>query len=382
MAAIILHASGTPRFVALAAPSDIETLAGDEINSTSRSGKNALYNNVYLQSKIWTDDLLGELDGMERIYFAPDGYFHRLAIEYMPPAERFEMYRLTSTRRLIETPSSLSPDAGALLVGGVNYDLDKAPGDESRNDAAAYSHYIGKSFPKLSAETDETKIIYSERANPADSLITASMASEFSFRTSAPGYASILVSTHGDFCSSASSPTDIKPEVEDQAMSQNVIAFAGVNTHLSDRAFDPETHFDGILSAKELSEIDLTSCRLFTISACQSARGEISSDGVFGLQRGLKNAGVGAMLLSLWNVNSEATSALMQAFYRHLSHGLTIRQAFDKARADLMVDRLETAEVYEFDPATMSTRAVTITRNKSFNEPQFTHSFILIDALE
>lgn len=385
MAALVLKPNGKPSFVPLTSPEEILSLVGKEMQSTDRTNKDKLYDDENLHSLVWTEDLMKTLSGTKRIYFAPDGYLQRLAIEYMPPVEDFELYRLTSTRKLMETPSVLVSTSPMLFVGGVNYDLDKNPGDVANNDASAYTNYIGKSFPRLSEFSNEAKSIHDSRCNNADTLIVASKASENLFKELASNYESILVSTHGDFCASNPIPTDIKTSEEDETLSQNIIAFAGVNSYLQDGNFNAANHYDGLLSAKELSQLDLSKCKLFTISACQSALGHISSDGVFGLQRGLKNAGVDTMLLSLWNVNSDATAVLMESFYGHLKEGLSIHKAFAFARNDLMTMQsgVENTEVtYVFDPATMSSRPVQQSSSKSFTAPQYVNAFIMIDALD
>ncbi len=205
MAALVLKSTGEPSFVSLPPPDEILSVAGDEIQTTDRSNKDKLYEDKNLHNLIWTKDLLNSLAGIERIYFAPDGYLHRLAMEYMPPVENYELYRLTSTRRLMDKPTELASNTPTLFVGGVNYDLDKAPGNEADNDASAYTNYIGKSFPRLSDSSNEAKSIYDYRHNKADTLIVASKASEHIFKKMASNYESILVSTHGDFCSSAES---------------------------------------------------------------------------------------------------------------------------------------------------------------------------------
>lgn len=385
MAALILKSSGSPAFVALTPPDEVLSFSGKEMQSTDRSGKDRLYNDPEMQKLIWTESLLNALAGIRRIYFAPDGYLHRLAIEYLPAVEPYELYRLTSTRRLMEKPSQLAADAPALFIGGINYDLDKAPGDSADNDVSAYRNYIGKSFPRLSDFSNEARTIYDFRGNSRDTLVMASNASEAVFKQIAPGYPSILVSTHGDFCNSQPIPTDIKTLSGNETMSENIIAFAGVNSYLHDRDFTAENHYDGLLSAREIAQLDLRECVLFTISACQSALGHISSDGVFGLQRGLKNSGVDVMLLSLWNVNSEATSQLMKYFYSHLRDGRGIGAAFALARKDLMNKPVEVGDAvtsFVFDPATMASVPVQSLETKSFNMPQYVDAFILIDAIE
>lgn len=381
MGALFLKQFGKPMFVPLTSPDKILAIAGKFLGSTNRKDKDKLYSDSTLQSLVWTPELRQTIEGICRLYFAPDGYLHRLAIEYMPQVEDVEMYRLSSTRRLME-PAVPTPTVNSMLAfGAINYDLDKSPGKVETNDSTAFSNYIGKSFPKLNESTDETKAILAERNNPADSIVYGAKASEFAFRHLAPAYSSILLSTHGDFCANTPIETDLKPTISDDGMSKSILAFSGINSHLKDSEFDASTQSDGILSAKELSLLDLSKCRLFAASACQSALGEITSDGVFGLQRGLKNAGVDAMLLSLWNVNSEATSVLMKRFYHNLNSGMSLKKSLEEARKALMVDnRIETID-YVFDPATMAYKSVN-TKGNSFNAPQYANAFILIDAID
>ena len=381
MGALILKPTGKPQFIRLTSPDKIMSIAGEALNSTNRNFKDKLYSDETIQSLVWTDTLLPVLEKVKKIYFAPDGYLHRLAIEYMPQVEGKDLYRLTSTRSLMEERKEYSYTDPILAFGDINYDLDKSPGQSAGNDKTAFLNYIGTQFPRLSAAHDETKSIILNRNIPEDSRISASEASEGQFRNLSPGYHTILISTHGDFRKKVPVSTDIKPVMADDVMSESILAFAGINSYLTEQRFDASNNYDGILSARELSQIDLTECRLFTASACQTALGEITSDGVFGLQRGLKNAGVEAMLLSLWNVNGEATSELMRSFYENLGSGMSIHNAFKAARKKLLSgDAAETVS-YIFDAATMASRSVVV-KNKVFDSPQYSNAFILIDAID
>jgi len=57
--------------------------------------------------------------------------------------------------------------------------------------------------------------------------------------------------------------------------------------------------------------LDLSSTNIVVLSACNTALGEITSEGVWGLQRAFKQAGVQTIVMSLWQVDDEATSVFM-----------------------------------------------------------------------
>lgn len=92
------------------------------------------------------------------------------------------------------------------------------------------------------------------------------------------------------------------------------------------------------------------------LSACETRLGKLSDDGVFGLQRGFKNAGVHTLMMSLKNVYDESTAEMMVSFYKHYISGATKREALVKAQEDV--------------------------RNKGFVDAKYWASFILLDAID
>ncbi len=64
------------------------------------------------------------------------------------------------------------------------------------------------------------------------------------------------------------------------------------------------------------------------LSACQTGLGEITGEGVIGLQRGFKEAGAQTIVMSLWKVSDEATQMLMIEFFQNLIAGQPKRAAF------------------------------------------------------
>lgn len=104
------------------------------------------------------------------------------------------------------------------------------------------------------------------------------------------------------------------------SLTRSGLILAGANRVIRDRIITPGQE-DGILTAREISFLDLRKVDLVVLSACQTGLGEISGEGVFGLQRGFKKAGVHTIVMSLWSVDDEATQILMEEFYRNIIKG-------------------------------------------------------------
>lgn len=111
---------------------------------------------------------------------------------------------------------------------------------------------------------------------------------------------------------------------------------------------------DGFLYADEIAGLDMASCELVVLAACNTALGVITQDGILGIQSAFKDAGVKGMLLTLWSVNDKATSEFMKSFYTHLFAGKSRHDAFKLARHDMM-------------------------KSKDFNDPIYWAPFIMLD---
>lgn len=389
MGGLVLRKIGSPHWISMISPDDFMEYEingrtnKERLYSTDGKLKNALYNDSAFYSLIWNKGLKKAISNCNKVYFAPDGYLHQLAIEYMIPRElaNVDFYRLTSTRRLLES-SKLRTDA-ALVVGGVKYDSDSLDNNMRDNDAAAYAYLkdVHAHFDYLPGSLDEIDSILSYRSCPRDTLLVGAHATEYAFRKLCSLYPIITISTHGYFgASEIPQGTDLKPCLSDEALSQSVIVFTGANTSLGSQSFNPQK-IDGVVSARELSLMNMSKVDLAVISACETGLGYVTADGVYGIQRGLKNAGVGCLLVSLWNVNDRATCFLMSHFHKNLRLGMSVYKAFMKARACLMPiasqDGGRTTMV--FDSSTLSQKNIS---EDDYSDPQYRNAFVLIDALE
>jgi len=106
------------------------------------------------------------------------------------------------------------------------------------------------------------------------------------------------------------------------------LALAGAN-HAWQGEKLPKGVEDGILTSRDVSRMNLMNTELVVLSACQTGLGDVKgSEGVYGLQRAFKMAGVRYLLMSLWKVPDESTKEFMVTFYKQLLSGESIRESY------------------------------------------------------
>ena len=77
-----------------------------------------------------------------------------------------------------------------------------------------------------------------------------------------------------------------------------------------------------MLTAEDVSGLDLLATELVVLSACETGLGEVrTGEGVFGLRRAFVLAGAKTLVMSLWKVPDAQTRELMEDFYRRILQG-------------------------------------------------------------
>ena len=376
-----------PQFIEIAKSSDIlekqlggfwgptikECMTYQRTDDNLRRYKDILYTDSILFHQIWTPQLMNAIGDAKNVYFAPDGFLHQLAIEYMIPDTLKDCYRLSSTRVLTKKKEPI--DYSKLLVcGGMDYHSKLNP-HTSGNDERAYRFFAGNgSVNDLPGAVKEVHTIMDVRHNAADTLLTGDKATDENFmQLLSQHYPLVHISTHGYFAGMMDSGTDLKPATTDRTMSMSGLIFAGASSALTDREFNTSL-FDGVLSASEVAKFDMRGTELVTLSACQTALGTITADGVFGMQRALKMAGAKGLMVSLWSVSDLSSYKLFSFFYEELNNQQEkdIHKAWKVARKKLVdykyyhpyfnIETLD-EDVYEM----------------GFDNPYHTFPYILID---
>ncbi|MGQ0541296.1 MAG: CHAT domain-containing protein [Blastocatellia bacterium] len=99
--------------------------------------------------------------------------------------------------------------------------------------------------------------------------------------------------------------------------------------------------YDGLLTVRDVYDLDLGNCDLAVLSACETGISEIArGEELLGLIRGFLCAGAANILLTLWQVDDEVSTDLMIEFYKHLAEGLTFSAALTKVQRKMVADGL------------------------------------------
>ena len=115
-------------------------------------------------------------------------------------------------------------------------------------------------------------------------------------------------------------------------MLRSGLALAGANTWLKAGNL-PEEAEDGLLTAEDVTGLDLLATELVVLSACETGLGQVHvGEGVFGLRRAFVLAGAKTLVMSLWKVPDEPTRELMEAFYGRLLAGQGRAEALREAQ--------------------------------------------------
>lgn len=295
----------------------------------------------------------------DNVYFSPMGLLHQMNIEVFQDVngkranEKWNLHRVSSTRELcMENPEiELS---SAALYGNLTYEMDStAMVAQSRAYRRADSYTPTRGFVadstmragwnKLPATSSEISTIRSTmQANGIEtSVYTLDEGTEESFKAlSGKEIPIIHIATHGFFYKDEE--TKGKAFFETLSMSHNnqpdnSLKRSGLILAGAQKAWlgepIPDNVEDGVLLAEEIATMDLTGTDLVVLSACETGLGEITSEGVFGLQRAFKKAGVQTLIMSLWKVDDNATSLFMQTFYKQWLGGKSKHAAFLDAQA-------------------------------------------------
>ena len=295
-----------------------------------------------LSQQLWAP-LQGAIGSAPQLILSPDGLLTLVPFAALPNADgRFllESHRLayvTSGRELIRgTGSTVSHPSELVLVANPAYD-DKRSGAGEAVAALRSRDFRNHFSPLPGTEREAQEIPPLISAEPAKKQVAVGQAATEALVKSTKSPRILHLATHGFFLEDKPLPIETlrggfgslqpTPVISyENPLVRSGLAFAGAN-----QATQVTEGDDGILTALEVTGMDLHGTDLVVLSACETAVGTVQTgEGVFGLRRAFALAGAKNLLMSLWPVDDALTAEQMKAFYRNLQTlppGDALRQA-------------------------------------------------------
>jgi tetratricopeptide (TPR) repeat protein/CHAT domain-containing protein len=307
------------------------------------------------------DKLLPAFGGSNRLLLAPDGDLTRLPFEILPDADGrllLEQYRISylscgrDVLRFGATSTRLPADA--LVVADPLFDLaaDGAAVPTSPHGTPRCSRDIRqcglhfRRLPGTRAEGEQIAALLGVRPWLEFDALEGRLKEIRSPRV-------LHLATHGFFLedqphdpnkerddlgrvgSEAASFGRLGGALPENPLLRSGLALAGAQTWLDGAALPSEAE-DGLLTAEDVTGLDLLDTELVVLSACDTGLGEIrTGEGVLGLRRAFIVAGARTLVVSLWKVPDEQTRELMIDFYTRVLSGQAVADALRQAQLSM-----------------------------------------------
>ncbi|HRI61783.1 MAG TPA: CHAT domain-containing protein, partial [Saprospiraceae bacterium] len=312
--------------------------------------------------------IVPHLSGVKKVYFSPSGLLHRVNLSAIPVSEDTvladlcQLVQLGSTRQLVAPGTTTDfPTRDAVLFGGIIYDADSTTVNDSDTirSSTIFRGELDFSMTDTSLRGGSWKYLKATQKEAADigdlmrangfapAIRSGHAATEDFFKSIGQGTPSpriLHLATHGFFFPDpASTNVDRRSlegepvfKISDHPMIRSGLILANAN-YAWKGGHVPEGKDDGILTAYEISQMNLSGTELVVLSACETGLGQIrGNEGVYGLQRAFKIAGAKYLLMSLWQVPDKHTQELMTIFYQKwLGEKQDIRAAFRGAQMEM-----------------------------------------------
>jgi tetratricopeptide (TPR) repeat protein/CHAT domain-containing protein len=305
-----------------------------------------------LYSRIW-EPIAEYLTEKDLVVMAPDGALNLVSFgglvdpdgNYL--VERYLLHALSSGRDVIRLKDEMEPGIGLFALGDPDYDAsayvrlpEVAALEDTVLEIAYYATRNVRSgcgdlkdmrvspLPGTRGEIEEIALRWRESTGETLTACLGMEASEEKFKSEAPGKRVIHLATHGYFlegrCRSELSRTDLGQDISfvgENPLLLSGLFFAGANLH--GEGADSLGAEDGILTAYEVSAMDLEGTELVVLSACETGLGRVEEgEGVYGLRRAFQMAGARTVISALWPVSDEATAEMMSQLYERRTESL------------------------------------------------------------
>ncbi len=369
-ALIVTPESKTPEMLPLFKEKDLENILG-KFGGNNYSYINGIYgqNNkakTELYNLIWQpiDSVLNSLPfvegkgGASTVYLSPSGLLHKVSFAALCKeqnvylCDNYNIEVKSSTGKITGNQDLTQSEVltNATLFGGIIYNT-----DSTQTKLLPAGRQVWNYLEGTKTETEKIDKIL-KKGKVQVNYFSNTTATEEEFKLMASNSNILHIATHGFFYPD---PKEIKKETEEKTehgdmafrggergfgvgsfvennnpLMRSGLVFAGANDvwNKQERAEGD----DGVLTAQEVAHIDMRKTNLVVMSACETGLGDIKgSEGVYGLQRAFKMAGVKYMIMSLWQVPDKETEEFMTTFYTKLLKLKDIKQASNQTQKEM-----------------------------------------------
>ncbi|OUO76752.1 hypothetical protein B5F53_16005 [Blautia sp. An249] len=262
--------------------------------------------------------VLPAIEGYSTVYIAPDGELINLPFDLLYGEEkiclsdRHNCVKIECARDFLFGSDEISGSSGTLIVGDPEYEVRergiepektvKTEKDQQRIRNLDVNEISSLPFAKVESYRVSDRI--------GGELYTGAYAAK-QVVLSASGYENIHIATHGYF----------DPDNTDASLYSSGLVFAGIKNWYQTGEISP-LYGNGLLTADEVSRMDLSSTKLVVLSSCLSGMNDVQFNaGFYGMVSALSAAGVKYVISNLWSVNDLASAVFMDAFYYYYANG-------------------------------------------------------------
>ncbi|BDS10257.1 CHAT domain-containing protein [Aureispira anguillae] len=372
-AAVIKKEQKMVQMIPLSDHKKLQDILNINITQHSQSYINSPLTNRELYDMVWAR-LETELNNVKRVYISPSGLLHQISFGALRNknnkhlVEQYEILNYGSFRDFFYPTQTQNKNRDIVLVGGAKFSIDSAKlvalvhkmkdSTQAITPADLYA-YANTALPlsrALASNFSRGNLFFNylagtkEEVETIDTLLKKHQWKTHKYigeealedkvkkhsRKEAPYI--LHIATHGYFFRPLSpSPVGSKEFYKQIIYAQNPLMRSGLVLTGANRVWQGKRPIegldDGILTAYEISNLDLHQTDLVVLSSCETGLGDVyDSEGIFGLQRALKSAGVRQMLVTLWRIPDKETAELMGHFYHYYLKTKSASQALRMAQ--------------------------------------------------
>ncbi len=287
------------------------------------------------------------LTGINKIYLSSDGVYNIInPAGFLRPDGTYvldnqQIININNTKELLQEKQSPS-NKSAKLFGFPDYDVSQGSGgitDETLENIKKNEIKVAP-LPGTEKEVNMLNDLLTNAWWSVRSYLKGD-ASETKFKSTEN--ASILhIATHGYFMGDLDEGdrqrvfgVDKEKAIQNPLLRSGLL-FSGATNSLNFDFSSGQSDENGILTAFEVSNMDLRGTDLVIMSACETGLGKImNGEGVYGLQRAFQVAGAKSVIMSLWTVDDKTTQELMVSFYTKYLSGQNVARAFANAQLEI-----------------------------------------------